>query len=542
MKKNYSFFSFHWLFFSVLVLATAISCTKIDNSVKEANLPRQFTPGDISIDKTQTVATLSWSHVFSTKATTYTIQLSQDSTFSGTPVFEKVIDSNQVTLTDSVLQPRQIYFARVKANAIGSSSESSWVTSNSFSISGEQIFHSLAVSDIIDNGVLLKWNPTDGLTTIVLTKLTDNTTKTINLSAADLTANQRIISGLSSNTPYSVEIFSGSKSRGYLEFTTSAPLTGNVVDLRDFTGRPTLLMDTLPVVPAGSIILLKRGETYDISSTTTIDKTISIRSGADLTIGTPATLYFTSNFNFGSGTNIDSIEFNDLYIYSSSYGGKYVFNTTNDATIGKIKFLNSKIEIFRGIVRLQKGNTTVSNYVIDNCIIDSISNYAILTVDNAACKVNDVSISNSTIYKAERVVVSSKNILNSVTINNCTFNEAPYSNGTYYIVDAGSGVVNGGVNISNSIFGRGKTNGDSTGIRDIRVGAGTTVNSSFNYKTSDRISSLDASSQPINPLTPILSYSGTSYDLWLDPDAGNFKIKDVSFAGKNSAGDPRWYY
>src|SRR5574337_258142 len=205
MKKNYSLFSFQWLFLSVLALAATISCTKIDNSVKEANLPRQFTPGDISIDKTQTVATLSWSHVFSTKATTYTIQLSQDSTFSGTPVFEKVIDSNQVTLTDSVLQPRQIYFARVKANAIGSSSESSWVTSSRFSISGEQIFHPLAVSDVIDNGVLLKWNPTDGLTTIVLTKLTDNTTKTINLSAADLTANQRIITGLSSNTRYSVE-------------------------------------------------------------------------------------------------------------------------------------------------------------------------------------------------------------------------------------------------------------------------------------------------------------------------------------------------
>ncbi len=534
MKKNYSP-SISWLFVSVLIVITAVSCTKTEG-IKPANLPRQFTPGDINIDKTQTSATLSWSHVFSTKATTYTIQLSDDSTFAGTPLLSKVIDTNSIVLTDTILQPRKVYFARVKANAVGSSAESRyWLVSSRFSITGEQIFQALTVSDIIDNGVLLKWNPTPGLTTIVLTPLAGGTAKTINLTAADLTASQRIVSGLSANTNYSAEIFSGTRSRGYLVFKTTAPLTGNIVDLRDFTGRPNLLMDTLPVVPAGSIILLKRGETYNISTTTNIDKTISIRSGADLTAAsTKAIIYFTSNFNFGAGAAIDSIEFNDLYMYSSDYSGKYVFNTTNDATVGKLKFLNSTIEIFRGVARIQKGNTTVSNYIINNCVIDSLSNYGLLTVDNATCKVDNVSVTNSTIYKAERIIVSSKNTLNSVTIKNCTFNEAPYSNGTYYIVDAGSGNVSGGIAISNSIFGRGKTNGDSTSVKEIRVGSGTTISSSFNYETSDRVISSA-------PITPVIVYTGTSYDLWEDPNAGNFQIKDRSFAGRTSAGDPRWY-
>lgn len=533
MKKNYSPSSITWLF--TVLVATFLSCTKIDNTVKPANLPRQFKTGDINIDKTQTSATLSWSHVFTTKASTYTVQISTDSTFAGAKVLDQVIDTNSVTVTDSLLQPRKIYFARVKANAIGASAESGWISSSRFSITGEQIFQALTVSDIIDNGVLLKWNPTPGLTTIVITPLSGGAAKTVNLTAADLSASQRIVRGLSASTNYSAEIFSGTRSRGYLVFKTTAPLTGNIIDLRDFTGRPTLLMDTLPVVPAGSIILLKRGETYNISSTTTIDKTISIKSGADLTAAsTKATIYFTSNFNFGAGASIDSIEFNDLYMYSSDYGGKYVFNTTNDATVGKLKFLNSKIEILRGVARIQKGNTTVSNYIINNCIIDSIANYGLLTVDNATCKVENISVTNSTIYKAERVIVSSKNSSASVNISNCTFNEAPYSNGTYYIVDYGSKDVSNGISISNSIFGRGKTNGDSTSVKEIRMGGGTTLNSSFNYITADRIIAG-------NPITPVINYNGTSYDLWEDPDAGNFQIRDRSFAGRTSAGDPRWY-
>jgi len=529
----------------MVIAIGSLSCTKTENN-KEMNLPRQFKTGDISISTEQRQARLQWSHVFDLPGGSFTFQLSKDSTFAGPPVFEKTITAKSIILTDSILEPRQRYFARVKANAVGSTAESGWVVSSRFSITGEQIFLPLTVSQIIDNGVLLKWAPGSDVTKVVITKLPGGTPLTINLSAADITAAERIITGLSANTNYSVEIFNGNKSRGYLEFKTTAPLTGNIIDLRDFTGRPTLLKDTLAVVPAGSIILYKRGETYTISSATIVDKTISIRSGADLAnASTQANIYFTSNFNFGAGANIDSIEFNDVHMYSDAYGSRYVFNTTNAATVGKMKFLNSRIEIFRGITRLQSGATTVSNYIVNNCIIDSIANYGILTVDNAACKANDISITNSTIYKAERIVISTKQNSNSVFIDHCTFNETPLGNSTgSFIVDYNAFTVSNGITITNCILGMGKPNSGNIDVRDVRA-ASTVITSSNNYVSSDHTDFQVVPPPPDPPttpyaLTPVISYSGPSASLWQDPSNGNFKIADNSFAGKNSAGDPRW--
>jgi hypothetical protein len=35
-------------------------------------------------------------------------------------------------------------------------------------------------------------------------------------------------------------------------------------------------------------------------------------------------------------------------------------------------------------------------------------------------------------------------------------------------------------------------------------------------------------------------YAGSAADLFTDPGNGNFGIKDAAFAGKDTAGDPRW--
>src|SRR6185437_7829936 len=43
-----------------------------------------------------------------------------------------------------------------------------------------------------------------------------------------------------------------------------------------------------------------------------------------------------------------------------------------------------------------------------------------------------------------------------------------------------------------------------------------------------------------NPLTGATAYAGTAADLFTAPANGDFTIKDNSFAGKSTAGDPRW--
>ena len=231
---------------------------------------------------------------------------------------------------------------------------------------------------------------------------------------------------------------------------------------------------------------------------------------------------------------IDSIEFNDVYMKSDNYTSRYIFNTTNGATVSKLKFLNSKMEIFRGICRLQSGTTTVDKFIINNCIIDSISNYGILTVDNTTCKANDISIAYSTVYKTEKLITSTKQTTgsNSVTFLECTFNENITGSNAY--IDYASFNVTNGITVNNCIFGVVK--GGGTVVRDVKVGTSTNINSSGNYRTSDYVSGGAA-----NDLPNMSVHNQTSLQTWVDPVIGNFKFLPTStFPAKTTTGDPRW--
>ena len=534
MKKISKRLSVKWFVAASAVMISVISCQK--HYDPNFTLPHQFKPGNIDITTAQTQATLQWSaSLFSGSTTSYTFQVSQDSTFAGTMAFNQSVTATTVVLTDSILKPRQSYFARVKANAVSSTAESGWVTSAKFSITGQQIFLTPASSDIIDNSVLLKWKPTNGLTTIVITPQS-GTAITVNLTQADLTALQKIISGLSGSTKYSAEIFAGTVSKGYLTFMTAAPLSGNLVDLRGIDGRPSVLSDTLPLIPDNSTVILKRGQTYAISAALNLGQSVTIISGADLTNPNQAVVSLPANFNITAGSTIDHIIFQDVYLLATDYTSKYVFNISNACTIGSIDFESCRIENMRGICRLQTAVITLSKYIINNCIVDSISNYGLITIDNANCKADNISIKNSTIYKTERGIISTKQTAGStsIVIDQCTFNEAPQANNTAsFVVDYKTFNVTNGVSITNCIFGVAKPNGATLDASDIRVGTSTTVTSTNNYVTSDHVASTF-------PLTPVISYSGVSTSLWQDPTNGNFKFADNSFAGKNSAGDPRW--
>jgi hypothetical protein len=193
--------------------------------------------------------------------------------------------------------------------------------------------------------------------------------------------------------------------------------------------------------------------------------------------------------------------------------------------------MNSRMEIFRGMTRLQGGTVTMNDFIIDNCIVDSIKDYWVLNI-SATNTVNNITMTNSTFYKVDGVIASAQTS-NSVLISDCTFNEAPLSNNKSYF-EYGAKVISNGITITNCIFGIGRINGSSTTVKDIAVGAGTVVTLGNSYKTKDHIS-VAANSFPL--ITP---YNRDAVELWQDPFNGNFKIADLSFPGRNTTGDPRW--
>ncbi len=468
-------------------------------------------------------------------AASYTVQVSRD-TFRTIDATMDVVDTGMALIPN--LQWDKFYQVQVKANAPDTAYSSRW------SYLGEirtprfpTILNTPVTGDITENAVRVTWT-TGGaaVTSIKILKASDSSVvTTVTLNAADVASQLKIITALENSTGYIIFLYSGATVRGWANFSTKAPFSGILINLTGISGRPSVLSDTIPLIPSGSTVILKRGETYTIASSLNISKTISIVSGTDLAVPAQATISLPSNFNVSSGSAIDSIIFNDVTLRGTDYASKYIFNINTACNIGKLAFIGCKAEIFRGMVRLQSQPAFIGNFLVDNCIIDSLAGYGILTVDVNTAKADNITIRNSSIYKAEKIIVS-KNNSTSVTIESCTVNEAPQGGGSSYYVDyntSASNTVSNGITINNSIFGVGKITATGQTVRGIRTNAATGINTSNNYRTSDQVSAG-------NDIPGIVTYTRPAIQLWQDPVNGDFKIIDLSFPGKANSGDPRW--
>jgi hypothetical protein len=472
-------------------------------------------------------------------AETYTVQLSRD-TF-------RTIDATQTVDTNYILFENllwsQNYQVQVRANAKDTTFNSKMsYLGNVKTAKFPSILTPPTLADATDEALKISWtNSGNPVTSIKVLKASDSSVvKEVTLTATDVTNKYKIVTGLPSNTQFIVLLYSGTTLRGADNYATKQPETGTIIDLRNIIGVPSILRDTLPDIPSGSTVLLRRGETYTITTTTNLDKSVRIKSGDDLMEPAQAIIYFTSNFNISANSTIDFIEFRDVRLYSDSYASRYVFNINTTCTIGKISFESCTAEIFRGILRTQSNPAIIENFTVNNCIMDSLAGYGVITVDVATSKANNISITNSTIYKAEKIVTS-RNNSNSVVIENCTINEAPAANN--YLIDystSGTNNVTSGIKLANNIFGAAKAY-STAGVRGIRASSSTSIDASNNYTTSDYI--LVPTVPPAAPTPPIpnvIPYAGPSTALWQDPVNGNFRFKDNTFAGKNNSGDPRW--
>jgi Domain of unknown function (DUF5123)/SusE outer membrane protein len=539
------------LFFLLLALA----CSK---EAEELSLTRQFSPAKFSNRNGETDVTLAWDPSLFTLPgeVTYQVEVSDNASDFSNPAFTTTTGDVTIKITDEKLVIKKDYYARVRAlgNEETGTAESNWLMSSAFRILGEQFLLDVASANVIDEAVRLYWRPNPNLTKITVTS-TGGAAIEVTLSDADKAANMKQIDNLAAGTNYTAEIFEGVKSKGIKTFATKAglPSSINVVDLRGIstTQNPNILTQTLDAAPSGSVILLQRGESYVITANYAIARTVTIQSGLDF--GTAlATIKFNSSTNGAVGftipnpgaTTIDSLVFKDLILKgtrgvngSLSYATDQVFNSGGaggTATIGRIKLENCIVKAFRGVVRAQAGTTQIANYIVNNCVMDSIADFAVATAANTSSIAN-IKITNTTVYKARRLIVHTVAGNSSLIIENCTFNEVPAGAGaaTDRMIDYNA--QNTSITIKNCIFGKTWTESGTTLAGILRAAASAVSSASVTntYTTSDFINT------PA-PLPSVSGYNGTSVSLFNDPFNGNFRFKDNNFIGKSTAGDPRW--
>ncbi len=468
-------------------------------------------------------------------AVSYTVEISRD-TFKTIDVSVDV-DTNYVLFDD--LEWYTLYQIQLKANASDSKYDSK------MAYAGEKRtakFPTILITPsedfVTDVAAIVKWiSSGEDPTTIKVYKTEDNSlAKEVELTTDDIAAEERIVSGLSPSTQYTIYIYSGEIVRGWELYETKVPfLTGdNGIDLRSFEDDPMILWDTLNKVPDGSVVILKRGMTYSIPSGYSIGNSVTVLSGYDF-ISELATIDIGSSFDIMSNSTIDSIVFKDLNL-KGVYATGYVFNISTDCTIGKLKFESCRGQIFRGFTRLKDPTAaSINTFSINDCIIDSLAGYGLVNVDNAADMIENIIVTNSTVYNAQKVFVSKANT-NSVIIKDCTFNELPFG-GNYFIDWRDGGGVLQPIKLTDCIIGMSKDNAGNNDARGYRGEVGTTIDVSGTYVTTDFIST-----NPSYIIPNLIQYEGTSLDLWMNPDSevGDFNIKDSNFDGKRNSGDPRW--
>ena len=250
-------------------------------------------------------------------------------------------------------------------------------------------------------------------------------------------------------------------------------------------------------------------------------------------------------------TLTSSLKFQDLNIIGGDEiapASNYVLNNAAaNATpvVDTVLFSNCSIANVRGIIRLQTTGTTYKNIAINNCIMSNIVDYGMVTTA-AGSVITNLTISKSTIYGMPSTVlnVAAGTALGTLTISDCTFDNMVNGAGKY-LIDLGASNTTTVLTISNTIVGK-NLGLATTGAKGIRGGTGYTYTVTNSYTTSDWVTSSNA-------LVGFTAYASPSTTLFKTPTvynstapqtttAGNYKIIDTNFAGKNSAGDPRWYY
>jgi hypothetical protein len=477
-------------------------------------------------------------------AVSYTIEISRD-TFN-TIDYTIESDSNYVIVDKELIGEELLWYTlyQVRATAHADDPEYDSKVSDLGSIRTQKFPSNMGTPtsfDVLDTKARVFWTPAGAaITAVKVFDIGDLRLETPLLESAvtveEQQAAEKIVYGLSPSTTYQIAIFSGDDIRGWEIYTTrEAFITGdNVIDLTGIEST-SVLADTLPAIPDGSIILLEGGRNYTTGGYS-FDKSIVIRSGYSFTPALPH-IDCGSNFNIVDGSTVDSVVFIDIS-FSADFAANYVFNIDKSGTIGEIRFESCRIRSLRGITRFKGGTGTLSKFSIINTVADSINGYALLTVDVAEWTAEDILLKNSTFSKCQYFLASRSNS-NSVTITDCTISEAP-ENGRPMFRWRGtpeSNVLNG-IKIYNTIWGHGwdYTAGGVLAVRGIEGLSLTNFEIINTYATSDFSFSGDAI-----PGFPALQYSGTAADLWVDPyNAVDFNFKDTGFSGKSDSGDPRW--
>jgi len=557
--KNISLMAFVGFLF---MLGTTFSSCVDEMSLK--NLPYIFRPINFTATMNSTLVTFNWAKVDS--AVSYTLQVGTDSANFVKPVFS-VTTTNLFYVKE--LAGNTTFYARIRANDADSTKSSQFNNTLTFKTPKENIFLGYGTKNNTGNTYSaymnaantldIKWKPAANVTHLILTSADGGTRDSVAISTTEATAGEKIVPALT-NSNWTVSVYNGTILRG----TVNGLVEGDIV----LTAGGDLV-STLNNASAGQVIILSGttpytlgGAEYKFSKNIKIRSTsVSSRSIICLTTGATAVPSSTSNLmSVVASSAIDSLVFENIdftgYCDNNPASTKigYLFSNKTACTVNNIKFTNCNIHNLGNTPFRLSGGTAatpttsqrISNLIFNGCIINETgfsSGYGIVNISKSFDYIDNITIANSTLYNFSypviSIVQSAVTGMNSVTIQNCNFNQTTQNIGaTRVLFNFDYMNISNGISIKNCIFG--SSGSMSAGLKATNSNTPIATTITGCYFTSDYIDETLVGGIIYSMKSSMTAYPSASTSLWTDPINGNFSLKDTNFTGKGSAGDLRW--
>ena len=556
---------YNTLVFLTLIFVVSLhlaACNKsVDGNVSDPSKSRSFTPTNLSVKTSKDSAFFTWTApLFSINNMTYTVDIATDTSFSSI-VYSVVSDTMNAVATDSILQLNTPYYARVRVNPYTILAASNYcVSTHSFKLLGFQFLKPIRDFDITPTSLLLNWylnENTKGVTNVVVTP-SGGVPTSVPVSASEVNAGSKSITGLVAGKKYELQLFAGKKSMGITSFTTQTIPSYNAI----ITAGVDSLAAAIAAAADGDVIGLNPG-TYTLASATPIlQKTITIRSVSNNPSDTKILSRELDLVGNGAGISLIGIDVSGNYS-GTSYGTTFLQMFGDQTTISlPATFTNIKIDnctihdYSRCIIRgnygtnandFKIGNITINNSQIYNIDQVSTTGYYQFVLDKV--QFNNISFTKSTFYNLGNGMISmstqlaAPTLIPNINIDYCTFNNIGGS-GKYLLLDAKANLLN--YNLSNSIFANTPINGtlNTAAFRSTGVGNILTFSNNNYFKFTSSIGGLDL------VLTGLLQANDITNDLGWSPSTTNFSLaalpssNSIFSASSNNGtiGDPRWAY
>jgi hypothetical protein len=335
------------LFAGLLTFGMTSCEDDIDPVITELQTSRAFAPVGLEARvRNQIEIELTWT--VNPDIAEYVVQFSEDN-------FGDIIRELSVTAEDLPIKEsfagETLYFVRVQSVAEGLP-ESTWATTTVTTLA-EQIMEPVACETIELTSAAFNWTPGSSVTHLMVNP--GNIQKDI--SAAEATAGEAVVDGLTANKAYTVELFNGTKRRGSRAFSTTPEPT--VAADADLTAEIANAAD-------GAVLYLPSGAEYTIGSQI-IDKSITLAGvkpcnmpiiHGQLVCETTVSSITVKNIDFrgdddqsqfflaNSGSDVSSILIEGCEI--SGYKNNFIYSGGDGRTFGSITITDSYVHHIAG--------------------------------------------------------------------------------------------------------------------------------------------------------------------------------------------------